>query len=438
MDIIENIKMNNFLHPACEGKIYNREDYILDHSLNKERVNEYIDLFKDEFQPEIHKLFKEVIQHISWNEFKENLLTVAEETLSMIKGNDFKFVIPNDIYKSNYFFTAIVNEEIFIPNEKFAKEVSDVLVVVDDMSYSGSQLFQLLDNFSNIKLNSTSGDIKLTYMKRLAGIDNYTRKFSKSLNPDDYILMGSNRDFYLITKDESIELQRTIDNVFKILPLIKGKKFVSLEDENIGVSMYIDSKSLSLEHKIIILGIPYISNIVYENLQKFNKIHSGGLYSSVEVKIPKNVIKVPNLSEYDLDLDLDNFFPFVPLDDLTGVYFDHKLASPVSTVSIILGCGIVPKDFSKSVKVEKIGNLLKNCSKDYYASEEVQQFAVKYYEDFKSYNTDDEKLCINCPKAIYKYKNCDFKSLETAKELRDKIGYSFCGYIGNKTILIEE
>ena len=48
----------------------------------------------------------------------------------------------------------------------------------------------------------------------------------------------------------------------------------------------------------------------------------------------------------------------------------------------------------------------------------------------------DESACINCPKPVYKYDNCDFKYLETSKELKD-MGFNFSGYIGDGNIMIE-
>jgi hypothetical protein len=38
---------------------------------------------------------------------------------------------------------------------------------------------------------------------------------------------------------------------------------------------------------------------------------------------------------------------------------------------------------------------------------------------------------------VYKYDECDFKNLETAKELKN-MGFCFAGLVGKDTILIEE
>ena len=56
----------------------------------------------------------------------------------------------------------------------------------------------------------------------------------------------------------------------------------------------------------------------------------------------------------------------------------------------------------------------------------------------EEYDSDiDESSCINCPKPVYKYDNCDFKYLETAKELKS-MGFGFAGLVGKDTILIEK
>jgi hypothetical protein len=85
--------------------------------------------------------------------------------------------------------------------------------------------------------------------------------------------------------------------------------------------------------------------------------------------------------------------------NMTSIYFDHKLASPVSTVSVILGCGIVPQKLSISDKNESIGNLLNNCSKEYVINEEILRFKSKLYKDYKDTEEEydsavDESSCL--------------------------------------------
>jgi hypothetical protein len=438
------LEMIEFLHPKCDGKIYNREDYIYDHSINEARKEEYISLFKDDAQSNMRYIFDNIIQHVSWKEFKSNLIAVARETVEILGARDFQFVIPKDKHKSNYFFTAIVNEEVFMPIGKKNSLVSDVIVNVDDMSYSGSQLLDTLKNNFTVKVSMTDKGIvnKLVLpYRRFFMNDNDIKVNQQSImKPGEYTLLTNGKECYFITHNEIIKLPITTDNVLKIIDMSKTLEYVKSHFQQREV--YINLDTLPNKNITLILCIPYISKNAYLKLQKFHSDYSTGTISSVNIIFPKSITIVPNVDKYFDIVDEDFFGTFfrynIDWQNTTAVYFDHKLASPVSTVSVILGCGIVPRDISRSDKPESLGNLLNNCSKQYIINDEILQFKLRIYEeDDSTYDPEtDESACINCPKPVYKYDNCDFKYLETSKELKD-MGFNFSGYIGDGNILIE-
>jgi hypothetical protein len=259
------------------------------------------------------------------------------------------------------------------------------------------------------------------------------------LKPDEYTLLTNGTECYFITNNNIIKLPITPDNVLKIIDMSRSLKYAKSFYQQSEV--YINLDTLPNKKITLILCIPYISDNAYLKLQKFHSTYSTGTTSSVNIIFPKSITRVPNVDKYEVFNKglYEEFFPYnIEWKNTTAIYFDHKLASPVSTVSVILGCGIVPTDISKSGEAETAGNLLNNCSKQYIINDEISQFKVRLFQDMESYDPDtDESACIDCPKPVYKYDNCDFQYLQAAKEIKD-MGFDFSGYIGEGNILIEE
>jgi len=122
-----------------------------------------------------------------------------------------------------------------------------------------------------------------------------------------------------------------------------------------------------------------------------------------------------------------NYFYHIPLHLLTEEYldpdrnifklallwFDHKMADPVSTISVILGCGlVVPYRFRNGAleflgEAHMLGSLLKNCG-DCSQSilEKRYNFLKKFYssqqQSYSVYTPLDRYACGNCPFPFYK------------------------------------
>ena len=97
------------------------------------------------------------------------------------------------------------------------------------------------------------------------------------------------------------------------------------------------------------------------------------------------------------------------------IYFDHKLASPLSTISILLGCGIYEEElFGGNIKVN--GNILKNCKNSVLKCKDMEQMVEDLFKNRKTKYGEVEYLsiykpeihesqCTFCPKPVYKLSN---------------------------------
>jgi hypothetical protein len=102
------------------------------------------------------------------------------------------------------------------------------------------------------------------------------------------------------------------------------------------------------------------------------------------------------LKQTEMDLKDIPIFP---------IYFDHKIASIISTLSVIIGCGVIvtPKD----CKAKFVGPLIKNCDfTENQDKENVQKLIENLYVSYIA-KKEDNNICSICPKPIYKYRKED-------------------------------
>ena len=96
------------------------------------------------------------------------------------------------------------------------------------------------------------------------------------------------------------------------------------------------------------------------------------------------------------------------------IYFDHKIASVVSTLAVILGCGI-------SISTQKLltnpnaapkygGPIIKNCTINKKEIDDIFSFLVNIYLKRSPYSTKYNEVCSFCPKPIYTYTKEELKS----------------------------
>lgn len=416
-------KVENRLYPE---KI-NLESLIIDHSTDKDKVSNWLSKFekKDEAKQILNS-----IKHISWKEFKFELIHLAISMTKYIKG-EYGFPSTKKGYKSNSFFTSIVYDEVFSSWRKPA--FSDTLdntdydynniVIVDDASYSGSQLLNSLESMYTVliknKLTYTE-DNEMVYLsvKNVADINILTNsRFSPLKNKEYtivYVKLPSIKIFYLIKKQndkiEKYEYKVKIDDIpLKLIydadDIQDTYSFVIPEKLNKNITKtIIPDKSIREKIINIYICIPYISKTSYNLLEKFKNS-----YPNFNLVFNKYFdASFDNLDKNSLAL-LDDYTRYGGLNfsykDIFPVYFDHKLASPISTLSVVIGCGIVLEN--NNVK-NVVGTLLKNCNNTDEYLEDISNFTKLYEMDEEGENKliydpeIHEHICIGCPITVYK------------------------------------
>jgi hypothetical protein len=419
-----------------EKKVHNRlypenvslESLIIDHSIDKEKASNWISKFE---KKDAAKQLLNSIKHISWKEFKYELIHLAVNMTKLIKG-EYGFPSTKKGYKSNSFFTSIVYKEVFSswknPSYSDAFDNPDYdynnIVIVDDATYSGSQLMNSIESIYQILITD-----KLTYknnekifyistksMQDINMISNI--RFSPLKNKEytiAYLSLKNIKVFYLIkkTNDKIEKIEYKVEN-FEDIPL---KIIYDISDISDTYTFVIPEKfnksivnmkipDIDIRDKIInvFICIPYISKISYNKLTKFKESYP-------------NFNLVFN-NYYNVSFDNLNTDAFALLEDYTAyggiefsykdlfpIYFDHKLASPISTLSVIIGCGIVVE---KNVVKNVVGTLLKNCNNADEYLEDISTFTKLYDRDEEGENKIiydpeiHEHICIGCPITVYK------------------------------------
>jgi len=416
-----NEKVNKILYPNN----IDLESLILDHSLDYKKINNWISLFNKKNRSYAKEII-DGITHISWLEFKTRLFTLAIYMTHMIKGQ-YGFVSTKKGYKSNSFFTSIVYNEIlskwrqpYFSDDNLENFNYDNIVIIDDASYSGSQLLDTLAQFYKMLI-----EMKFTYNNKISisiveGNRNFINKYIgrySLLKNNEYILIYSKRGNYisyeLIKKINSkidvityeMNDTKTSPKLFlDIMKIIKSNTLTNVADispltskEKLKILTIPDLHTLKRSFNVY-LCIPYISKQSYNKLLNFEYI------------IPNIKLHYPEYTDYSFKKPnelLENYLLYggigLSTNDIYPIYFDHKLASPVSTLSVILGCGFVvdidDDGYVESVKIA--GSLLKNCPIGNLT--EMKKFSKLY--KLQNYDPNlHEDICIECPKTIYKLK----------------------------------
>ena len=112
-------RVSDFLHIKCNDYItIDRENLIQDHSIDDTKASQWISEF-DESEQGAAKELLGLITHISWKDFKHNLLECAKDTIKICKKieKDYWFVSSSGSSgstKSDTFFTSIAYENVFM------------------------------------------------------------------------------------------------------------------------------------------------------------------------------------------------------------------------------------------------------------------------------------------------------------------------------------
>ena len=104
------------------------------------------------------------------------------------------------------------------------------------------------------------------------------------------------------------------------------------------------------------------------------------------------------------------------LDYVFPIYFDHKMASTISTLAVILGCGIAISSqkllTDPNAAPTYIGPIIKNCSIDKKEVENIFSFLVNIYLERKEQSSKYNEVCSFCPKPIYTFTSEELKEFK--------------------------
>ena len=272
-------KLKNHLEPTEKATI------------NKNKMQKYINMHKKENRPLIKKLL-DVTQYISFDVFKDNLFKQIERFNNYLQENNIKKYIfclgvGNDgggaetdynIYKSNLWVFMLIYHLLDVKPYDIVislknafrlyndKQIDDY-ILMDDCTYSGSQVVE-----------------RVIYSAATE-------------------LMNNNQE-----------------NSFIIDELTKNPIYQPIQQKRLNV------------HYVI----PYLSKIAFDKLKKLE------LTTQVNVIIYTNNI----INEYGKLIDTEsmnkikvlynNFISWVNPESLIPIFFDHKIADSVSTIDLIL------------------------------------------------------------------------------------------------------
>lgn len=443
----------NFLYPEFNGIKYNREFYINNHSINPFKAEKWVNNFTD--RNLALKLLK-LVNHISWRDFKYNLLKCAKEIADKIKGQEYKFFYEKN--KSTYFFSAITYFEVFKKSGFITEKDTINHIIVDDMIYTGTQIINYIDEIIGDRILKDNIYDKKMYMvvepRYKEKKEIYKNKLDL-LNVNEYFIMyNRNQGITFYTNNLIMEVRVKNYGIAQIINLINdlqkiygNMKFRQVFEEYPSTEeIYIYNLDAFKTPLVIYLCIPYISG---NFLVKLEKIKSPG----INIIMPPNTIytdTVANTDIYKDNMDIQEFFSFDRLIDpkrMSPYYFDHKIAGPISTISSYIGCGIIPPYYTTTTDFIILGSLLNNCisigSLPIEYQKEMEEYARSYINTIgigREYDQDkDAPICGNCPFPVYKYQNNEFPTLEEVRQLNKKFDkFEFIYFSPNKIIVQED
>lgn len=474
-------KVNERLYPLG----IQLESLIKDNSISEEKKERWISLFETEDQADARLMIDSII-HVGWSTFRHNLLKMAQEIREKINGEQYGFFSSSSKNKSDSFFTAIVYEEIFRDNNEpiFCSNgnLDDFsnIVYVDDMSYSGSQLYDLFGRILfDMKYPKIYSTMSHEFVIPVVMCDESEANIIlKTMEQNSFVVIittVSNIRYMRLTSNGSKIINKKYDG-YEVGKLLKDINSLGRDVRNIAQYLnyetgYMDVSENEITRisrgKNFFFCIPYLSVTSLEKIKKLRSTYNVNIYA-IDNMYQKNsrehreqiinfekLIMSSNsetykkmiilytmfssgdyteniiqylLSESDEEIEIYRLLP-------QNIYFDHKLASPISTIAAsVIGCGFVLSPTKiikwlrdKGCRIEQrqkyggtftvgncslkempyfsTGNLMQNC-RDVSNLQCADRFIENLYYDMRPYDPDrDESCCILCPKPVYKLTN---------------------------------
>jgi len=433
--------------------------HVKDHRLDHHRVYSWLSSFDD---PEVRKCASYIIGnavHISWCAFQNELMGMNRRVIDGIRGEFHLYRSPARKSSITFFSSYVYDNMGLINNEKCKGVTTDLfltnhIVYVDDMSFSGSQITQVLRTILRKQIESVVRDERSStpvFKIRIAlHADIYRRHKLKKPNTGIIFLSYFRqdvRDIYVFECDENGKTNfHHYHEILSLIRFLNRNKHLRILDslpmEFFKMIPNSERKFLDGVEKIhrmhFHVGIPFMSAGAIKLLREWNQKY--GL--SVRVKDVEYCTVFPTLLDiykictFKKELEVFLYFHFGYLISVTSVqqktyeslqkmeklhpnqqaifgicpvWFDHKLSSPVSTISVILGCGLSVSynhQTNKMIRpVKMMGSLLRNCP--IRITEEMRSFMNRFYGEKKEEDNEydpemDEKVCTGCPIPFYK------------------------------------
>jgi len=427
-------KVNNILYPYD----IDIQKIIKDHSLDPKKVENFINNFDPEYRKPIEYILSK-IKHISWKEFKDSFFELANDIKDQIKG-DYGFILPNGTeYNSESFFTSLAYKEVFSKWKEpiscgYTESLTNNIIYVDDGSYSGTQLIEFLKDviiFKKDILSSKPTNFPIILVDR-----NIDLPILQKEN-EYYITVNISKNLYTFHSKSDNKKYFSSNQIgvldFKlILKLVEDlNDFNKLHSDTVFIKdthklQYIDINKIKILLSIINVWIciPYISEETAKKLNdlekknsKYIRIHYAEptkyrLYTIIQdsphdiktkvIELIKCYMKYYSKYLRQSEIELQDI-PVFP------IYFDHKVASIMSTLSVIIGCGIVinPSD----CKAVFVGPLIKNCElRNDVEKTNIDKLIYNLYSSY-TVQKSDTQVCSICPKTVYSMKEEDIKKL---------------------------
>jgi hypothetical protein len=438
--------MSNTFEKLCEDTLYvyddvndlwiDKESLIKPLQINNKQYNKWIDSFPINERDNAIELFASM-NYIPWKIFKQSLYDSFNKFIENI-GNDIYYQYITERKNSTTYMTCLCYKNINKFNiNNYGSDIESYyndniishITYIDDCVYSGDQLKQLLthinswvDNYKISNIRKLDNDIPYTIIN-VSIFDLELFIINANIESDKYIMgdkvayfTDKNHSKYFMISSNGIKLYNTIDellvndNVILFNDIISnGYLFKILKRYKKTIS-YLNNNQIKKSLTLHII-IPYIYKEGYDKIMKFKmdnqkydiilyneKIIEIPIFETLSMKILYNLYCIIPLtsyefSEYPESLESIKYLTrnkFLNKKLTSCIVFDHKIASPVSTIfASILGCGLVlsPALLINNRKFLNIGSLINNIN----ITQEKLDLYSKDIEKYITLNTDEDE-----------------------------------------------
>ena len=377
-------------------------------------------------QPEKYKefcsLFLKHQIHVSGQTFLENIAKLGADIISKMLDGKYAGIIAcsvvgTDMTKSNIWVLLLLHEYLRPYIVALCVELTDcydyvnnhldhnyLIILPDDMSYSGNQMGQFFTNlysFDNLyqstllSLNNDDYEDD-TYISKLVDTwSGFQKDMSKSAILIKKILKLKNKRLLLKKLDyNETECDKIIKQLNYLIRKGYSSKYVPMlytlvskltEDTLDKISLFKDKYFVASSKTDILIAVPFISTNARDHLiYECKEFAEGFSLNEISLKF-SNVAKI--IEPFDELLKKDGFEGDIPESFVSdsesnqAIYFDHKLADNMSSWPIIYDSGPIAGEDGEAISY--LGSLIKNCPIYLDNYEEGRVCPRGFYKDIK-------------------------------------------------------